>query len=127
MSPLMTKHTFWLAKKNARKGFDIFKKKVCTSNLKLKQIEGFWYALVALSAGGFVILTALLSLLCARKCAFFFNLTLNALILLAVLGVSGWFGYMDYLNWMIVGSTMIGAGVLLLIVIISACCGCNQW
>ena len=94
---------------------------------KPKKIEGFWYAIVALSAGGFVILTALLSLLCANKCAFFYNLTLNVIILLAVLGVSGWFGYMDYLNWMIVGSTMIGAGVLLLIVIISACCGCNDW
>ena len=89
--------------------------------------EGVPFLIIGLSASGFVILTALFSLLCSQKCAFFYNLTLNLAIVLALIGVSIWFGIENYINLLTVGSFFIGVVCLFLILVISACCGCREW
>ena len=95
------KHTFWRVKMNVRKPFSeisFFKFDLIST---LKKVEGFWYIIFVACTGGFVIITALLSLLFAKKCAFYYNLLVNVEIILVVLAVSGWYGYINYANWLI--------------------------
>ena len=89
--------------------------------------EGVPFLIIGLSAAGFVILTALFSLLCSQKCAFYYNLTLNLAIVLALIGITIWFGIEDFINLVTVGSFFIGIVCLMLILVISVCCGCRDW
>ena len=89
--------------------------------------EGVPFLIIGLSAAGFVILTALFSLLCSQKCAFYYNLTLNLAIVLALIGITIWFGVEDFINLVTVGSFFIGVVCLMLILVISVCCGCRDW
>merc|ERR1712062_154652 len=90
------------------------------------QSEGYFILIVVASGIGFVILSALVTLCCRTKCAFYFNLTLNTLIIIFLTAFTITAGVLDYASWAIAGGLIGGLIVLLAFVVGGACCWCSD-